>query len=113
MLARLEDTRMITVTPKAIEAMKTIVDESKRDETIRIFFAGYSCSGPAYMMGFDKKTDKDMEFKADGFTLIYEKSLEEDLKEAVIDSVDTPQGPGVVVKVKSTTNACTSCPGCH
>jgi iron-sulfur cluster insertion protein len=104
---------MITVTPKAIEAMKSIVDESKRKETIRIFFAGYSCSGPAYMMGFDKKTDKDAEFKADGFNLIYDKSLEEDLKEAIIDSVDTPQGPGVVVKVKSTTNACSSCPGCH
>ena len=37
----------------------------------------------------------------------------EDLKEAIIDSIDTPQGPGVVVKVKSTANSCTSCPGCH
>ena len=104
---------MITVTPKAIEAMKAIVDESKRKETIRIFFAGYSCSGPAYMMGFDKKTDKDAEIKADGFTLVYEKSLEEDLKDAIVDSVDTPQGPGVIVKVKSTATSCTSCAGCH
>lgn len=104
---------MVTVTPKAIEAMKSIVDESKRNETIRIFFAGYSCSGPAYMMGFDKKTDKDVEIKTDGFTLIYEKALEEDLKDAIVDSVDTPQGAGVVVRVKDATNACTSCPGCH
>ncbi len=104
---------MITVTPKAIEAMKAIIEESKRKETIRIFFAGYSCSGPAYMMGFDKKTDKDEEIKADGFTLIYEKTLEDDLKEAIVDSVDTPQGPGVIVKVKSSTNSCTSSPGCH
>jgi iron-sulfur cluster insertion protein len=104
---------MVTVTPKAIDAMKAIVSEPKRNESIRIFFAGYSCSGPAYMMGFDKKTENDTELKADGFTLIYEKSLEEDLKEAIIDSIDTPQGPGVVVKVKSTANSCTSCPGCH
>jgi iron-sulfur cluster insertion protein len=104
---------MVTVTPKAIEAMKTIVDESKRNETIRIFFAGYSCSGPAYMMGFDKKTEKDVEVKADGFNLIYEKDLEEDLKEAIVDSVDTPQGAGVVVRVKNAGNACSSCAGCH
>lgn len=104
---------MITVTPKAIEAMKSIIDEAKRKETIRIFFAGYSCSGPAYMMGFDKKTEKDVELKADGFTLIYEKELEEDLKDAIVDSVETPQGPGVVVKVKNATTSCTSCPGCH
>lgn len=104
---------MVTVTPKAIEVMKSIVEESKRKETIRIFFAGYSCSGPAYMMGFDKKTDNDVEIPADGFRLIYEKDLEEELKDAVVDSVDTPQGPGVVVRLKSTGSACTSCPGCH
>jgi iron-sulfur cluster insertion protein len=104
---------MITVTPKAIEAMKSIIDETKRKETIRIFFAGYSCSGPAYMMGFDKKTDNDTEIKADGFTLVYEKGLEEDLKDAIVDSVDTPQGPGVIVKVKSATTSCSSCAGCH
>jgi Fe-S cluster assembly iron-binding protein IscA len=104
---------MVTVTPKAIEAMKTIVDESKRGEPIRIFFAGYSCSGPAYMMGFDKATDKDVEIKADGFRIVYEKDLEGELKEAVVDAVETPQGPGVIVKVKSSSTACTSCPGCH
>jgi len=104
---------MVTVTPKAIEAMKSIVDESKRGEPIRIFFAGYSCSGPAYMMGFDKVTEKDVEIKADGFRLVYEKELEDELKEAIVDAIDTPQGPGVIVKVKSAASSCTSCPGCH
>jgi len=104
---------MITVTPKAIEAMKAIVDEAKRGEPIRIFFAGYSCSGPAYMMGFDKVTEKDVEIKADGFRLVYEKDLEDELKEAIVDAVETPQGLGVVVKVKNTGTSCTSCPGCH
>jgi len=104
---------MVTVTPKAIEAMKSIIDESKRSEPIRIFFAGYSCSGPAYMMGFDKVTEKDVEVKADGFRLVYEKELEDELKEAVVDAIDTPQGPGVVVRLKNTGSSCTSCPGCH
>ena len=105
---------MVTVTPKAIETMKEIVDESKRKEPIRIFFAGYSCSGPAYMMGFDKQKETDAELKVDGFNLIYEKSLEEELKEAVIDSIETPQGKGIVVRVKSAgPSACSSCAGCH
>lgn len=105
---------MLTVTPKALETMKGIVDESKRKEPIRIFFAGFSCSGPAYMMGFDQKKDDDIEQNVDGFKLIFEKGLEEELKEATIDGIDTPQGPGVVVKVKSTAaSACGTCPGCH
>ncbi len=99
---------MVTVTPKAIEVMKTIVEEPKRKEPIRIFFAGYSCSGPAYMMGFDKKTDNDVEVAADGFRIIYERDLEDDLK-----IVDTPQGPGIVVRLKSVGSACSSCAGCH
>ena len=105
---------MVTVTPKAAETIKAIVSEDKREEPIRIFFAGYSCSGPAYMMGFDKKKDDDVELKVDGFKLIYEKELEPELKEAIVDSVDTPDGPGVVVRVKSTeASSCSSCAGCH
>ncbi len=105
---------MVTVTPKAIETMKEIVDESKRKDQIRIFFAGYSCSGPAYMMGFDKRKEGDAELKVDGFNLIYEKSLEEELKEATIDSIETPQGKGIVVRVKQEgASACSSCAGCH
>ncbi len=105
---------MVTVTPKAIETMKEIVDESKRKDPIRIFFAGYSCSGPAYMMGFDKQKEGDAELKVDGFNLIYEKSLEGELKEAIIDSVETPQGKGIIVRVKSeNAGACSTCAGCH
>lgn len=106
---------MVTVTPTAMTTIKTILTEEKKDEPIRIFFAGFSCSGPAYMMGFDKKKDTDVELKVDGFTLIYEKGLEDELKEAVIDSVETPQGPGIVVKVKSSgASSCGgSCAGCH
>lgn len=105
---------MVTVTPKAIETIKSIISESKKTDPIRVFFAGYSCSGPAYMMAFDKQKDGDVEVKTDGFKLIYEKELEAELKEAVVDSVETPEGPGVVVKVKSTgASACSSCAGCH
>ncbi|HIJ16224.1 MAG TPA: iron-sulfur cluster assembly accessory protein [Thermoplasmata archaeon] len=107
---------MVTVTPKATETIKAILTEEKKSEPIRIFFAGFSCSGPSYMMGFDKKKDTDVELKVDGFTLIYEKGLEDELKEAVIDSIDTPQGPGVVVKVKSSgaSSSCGgTCAGCH
>ncbi len=105
---------MVTITPKAIETMKHLVDESRRNEPIRIFFAGYSCSGPAYMMGFDKKTENDVELKVDGFNIIYEKDLEEELKEALVDHIDTPQGPGITVRLKQTSaSACSTCAGCH
>lgn len=105
---------MLTVTPKAVETIKSIVKEAKKNDPIRIFFGGYGCSGPAYMMAFDKKKEDDIEVKVDGFNLIYEKELDSEIKEAVVDSVDTPEGPGVVVRVKSANpSACTSCEGCH
>ena len=105
---------MVTITPKACETIKAIVAEEKKNDPIRIVFAGYSCSGPAFMMAFDKKKDGDLEVKEDGITLIYEKNLEENLREATIDAVDTPQGPGVVVKVKNAGGSCAgSCAGCH
>ena len=106
---------MVTITPKACETIKSIVAEEKKDDPIRIVFAGYSCSGPAFMMAFDKKKDDDIELKEDGITLIYDKTLEESLKGATIDSVDTPQGPGVIVKVKadSTASCGDTCAGCH
>lgn len=105
---------MVTVTPKAIEVIQGIVKEAKKNDPIRIFFAGYSCSGPSYMMAFDKKKETDLEVGADGFKLIYEKDLEKEMKEAVVDGVDTPDGPGVIVRVKSSSpNSCSSCAGCH
>ena len=105
---------MLTVTPKATETIKGIINEAKKSDPIRVFFAGYSCSGPSYMLAFDKQKDEDVVVNVDGFKLIYEKTIEEEIKDAVVDSVDTPEGPGVVVKVKSTgASACTSCPGCH
>ena len=105
---------MLTVTPKAVETIKSIVKEAKKNDPIRIFFGGYGCSGPAYMMAFDKKKEDDIEVKTDGFKLIFEKGIEEEMKDAVVDSVDTPEGPGVVVRVKSTSpSTCTSCAGCH
>ena len=105
---------MLTVTPKATETIKGIISEAKKSDPIRVFFAGYSCSGPSYMLAFDKQKDEDVVVNVDGFKLIYEKTIEEEIKDAVVDSVDTPEGLGVVVKVKSTgASSCTSCPGCH
>lgn len=106
---------MLTVTPKAIETINSIIEDSKKKgEPIRVFFAGFSCSGPAYMMAFDKQKEDDVEVNVDGFKIVYEKDLEGELKDAIVDSVDTPEGPGVVVRVKSTDqSACISCAGCH
>ena len=105
---------MLTVTPKATETIQSIIKDAKKDDPIRIFFAGYSCSGPTYMMAFDKQKEDDLEVKADGFKLIYEKGIEDEIRDAQFDSVDTPEGPGVVVRVKSTSpNSCSTCAGCH
>ena len=66
------------------------------------------------MMGFDKQKEGDTQLKVDGFNLIYEKGLEEELKEAIVDAVETPQGKGIVVRVKATSpSSCSTCAGCH
>jgi iron-sulfur cluster insertion protein len=104
----------LIVTDKAAEELKTLLDkEQKKDSLIRIYFAGYGCSGPQYAPALDmEKKEDDLVTNSNGINLVYEKNLEDDLKEFQLDYVKTQYGEGFIVKNPNATCG-PDCGGCH
>jgi iron-sulfur cluster insertion protein len=104
----------VIVTDKAAEQLKTLLDkEEKKDSLIRIYFADYSCSGPQYAPALDmEKKEEDLVTNSNGINLVYEKNLEDDLKEFELDYIKTAYGEGFVVK-NPNASCGSDCSGCH
>ncbi len=102
------------VTDKAAEQLKAILEkEQKKDSLIRIYFAGYGCSGPQYAPALDmEKKEEDVVSNLNGINVVYEKSLEEELKDYELDYIKTPYGEGFIVRNPNATCG-PSCGGCH
>lgn len=102
------------VTDKAAEQLKTLLDkEEKKDSLIRIYFAGYSCSGPQYAPALDmEKKEEDLVSNMNGINVVYDKNLEKDLEPFELDYIQTPYGEGFVVRNPNATCG-PDCGGCH
>ena len=63
---------MITLTPKAIEQVKTILQQEKQaGAALRLGVKGGGCSGLSYMMGFDTNVrEQDQTFEQDGIRIV-------------------------------------------
>ncbi|HAA14011.1 MAG TPA: iron-sulfur cluster assembly accessory protein [Cytophagales bacterium] len=61
----------VTITPKAWEEVKHIVEKKNIPEEygLRIGIKGAGCSGMSFLLGFDKKQPTDMEFSQDGYPI--------------------------------------------
>ena len=60
----------------AFNEFKDFLKEQNVDvDTLRIFFAGMGCSGPAFNIAVDDKKDSDVEVKINDLTFILEQSL--------------------------------------
>ena len=105
---------MVTVTEKAAEQLKTLLEkEQKKDHLIRIYFAGNACSGPQYAPALDmEKKDDDVVVNSNGIDVVYQKDLEADLKEFQLDWIETPYGTGFIVRNPNATCG-PDCSGCH
>jgi iron-sulfur cluster insertion protein len=104
----------VKVTDKAAEQLKTLLDkEQKNDSLIRIYFAGYSCSGPQYAPALDmEKKEEDVVTNMNGINVVYDKNLENDLKDFELDYIKTPYGEGFIVRNPNATCG-SDCSGCH
>jgi iron-sulfur cluster insertion protein len=104
----------LIVTDKAAEQLKSLLEkEQKKDSLIRIYFAGYSCSGAQYAPALDmEKKEDDLVTSSNGINIVYEKNLDEDLKEFQLDYITTPYGEGFIVRNPNATCG-PDCSGCH
>ncbi|MEE9373101.1 MAG: iron-sulfur cluster assembly accessory protein [Saprospiraceae bacterium] len=66
----------LSLTNSAITQLKRIKDEQNitDEHGLRIGVKGGGCSGFTYVLGFDLKSDKDLEYDINGFTVLMEKS---------------------------------------
>ena len=102
------------VTDKAAEQLKSLLDkEQKKDSLIRIYFAGYSCSGPQYAPALDmEKKEEDVVSNMNGINVVFEKNLEKDLEPFELDYIKTAYGEGFIVRNPNATCG-PDCSGCH
>ena len=68
----------IKFTGGAIAEIKRLMNEPDFDAAnmLRIGVKGGGCSGLSYMLGFDKRTDNDIEYEFEGLSFIMDKAHE-------------------------------------
>jgi iron-sulfur cluster assembly accessory protein len=66
----------VSLTQGAVNEIKRLMNEEGFDKSnsLRLGVKGGGCSGMTYILGFDKKTDKDETFEIEGIPCIMERS---------------------------------------
>ena len=100
----------VQFTPGAIAEIKRLMNEPSFDagQQLRIGVKGGGCSGMTYILGFEQKTENDVEFEIGGIQCIMNKSHELYLAGMVIDWENGLNNRGFSFK---NPNASTTC-GC-
>jgi len=98
---------MLSLTAKAAEKVKEIQAAENIDATygLRLRVVGGGCSGFAYDLYFDQKTDSDRTFDSNGVALVVDQMSLQYLAGTTVDYVEGLQGAGfkfVNPNVKST-----------
>lgn len=107
---------MIEITEKAATELTTLMEsEDKKDHALRIFVAGMGCSGVQYGMALDNETKEDDVTVTDKeIKIVMANDINEELSEATVDFIETPQGNGFVIDNPSEMSGCSSCgSSCH
>jgi iron-sulfur cluster assembly accessory protein len=108
---------MVTITEEAEKFITDLLDKNqKTGYGIKIYVAGFACSGPQFGMSFqEKEQDGDIiDSTAKGFKMYYDEETKKELDECVIEFIDDPNfGTGLTIR-NPNFNGCASCGGgCH
>jgi iron-sulfur cluster assembly protein len=100
----------VTFTPGAIAEVKRIQNEPGFDTTLflRVGVKGGGCSGLSYVLGFDKRSEKDNEYEVEGICYLMEKAHEMYLAGMEVDWLNGLNNRGFTF---SNPNASSTC-GC-
>lgn len=86
---------MITLTPKAIDQVRTILTQENNDTLVlRVGVQGGGCSGLSYKLGFSQKNDKDKIFEFDDLVVVVDPKSYLYLNGVTIDFQDGLMGKG-------------------
>lgn len=97
---------MITITPKAVEKLRELMAEDKKD-FLRIFVQGGGCSGFQYGLLLEEKISiGDQIFESGGIKTIIDPISINYLKDAEVDFVESTTGGGFSIKNPNATSTC-------
>jgi iron-sulfur cluster insertion protein len=100
---------MVTISTKAEEKIKELMQEEKDSVGLRVYVRGGGCHGYQYGMAFESKlTDDDTVIEKGDVKVILDSQSAPLLSGAEVDYVDSLQGSGFAIK---NPNAKTTC-GC-
>lgn len=90
---------MIEITDTAAGELKQLLEkENKTDHGLRIFAAGFGCSGIQYGLNLAESPESgDGEIESNGIKIFYSKDIEDDLSELKIDYINNEHGNGFVI----------------
>ncbi|MBP2030552.1 iron-sulfur cluster assembly accessory protein [Methanohalophilus levihalophilus] len=107
---------MVEITDIAAQELKSLMEsEDKKDHALRIFVAGLGCSGVQYGMALDNETkEDDVTITDKDVKIVMAPDVQEELDEAKIDFIETPDGKGFIIDNPKAMSSCGSCGGgCH
>ena len=98
---------MITLTPVAIEKVKSILADQEEHEGLRIAVVSAGCSGFQYQMTLDKESGADDEvIEMDGLKLFIDKQSLLNLSGTKIDYIENAHGSGFKFENPNTQSSC-------
>jgi iron-sulfur cluster assembly accessory protein len=104
---------MIQITVAAASELKNMLEkEKKTDYGLRIFAAGYGCSGMQYGLKLEKEPKaEDVTLESNGIRIIFHKDLQKDIEEFEIDYIDNECGKGFIINNPNAFcgSGCSSC----
>jgi len=96
----------ITITPKASQQVKHLINELPSDIGLRLAVKGGGCSGLSYDLQFTSEEAKDTVFEHDGFKIYMDAKSMIYLKGMAVDFDDGLQGKGFIFINPNATNTC-------
>ena len=98
----LEQTQIesITLTPKAVEAVRELLEKRDLKEyALRVFVSGGGCSGFQYGMALEKDIrPEDISAEFDGVKVVVDEVSIEYLRGSTVDYIETPEGNGFKIE---------------
>lgn len=100
------ESTVVAVTEAAAEEVKTLLQEEKDKEGLRLEIRGGGCSGMSYGLSFDNKQEKDHVVEMHGIKVFVDPKSAIYLKGTVLDYHNGLEGKGFVIKNPQAKNSC-------
>jgi iron-sulfur cluster assembly protein len=102
-----EETRMVSVTERAAEKIRTYMAEEDGAAVFRLAVRGGGCSGFQYDIGFDERPeDDDLRIETHGVTVVVDPASAPFVAGSTVDYADSLMATGFVIENPNVASSC-------